>query len=77
MYADDIVLLAGNVTDLRAMNQVVSDFAFRNRYILNGSKSAVMVFNADRNLSRAVEEEPWVLSGETVKVPNPLQVPRC
>ena len=27
-----------------------------------------MVFNADRNLSRAVEEEPWVLSGEAVKV---------
>ena len=27
-----------------------------------------MVFNADRNLSRAVEEEPWVLSGESVKV---------
>ena len=36
MYADDIVLLAGTVAELRAMNQVVSDFAFRNRYSLNG-----------------------------------------
>ena len=68
MYADDIVLLASTVAELRAMNQVVSDFAFRNRYCLNGSKSAVMVFNVDRNLSRSVEEEPWVLSGEPVKV---------
>ena len=39
VYADDIVLLAGTVAELRAMNQVVSDFAFRNRDCLNGSKS--------------------------------------
>jgi hypothetical protein len=68
MYADDIVLLAGNISELRAMNQIVSDFAFRNRYSHNGEKSAVMAFNADKELLQAVESEPWVLSGEPVKV---------
>ena len=31
------------------MNQVVTDYAFKNRYQLNGEKSAVMVFNATSN----------------------------
>jgi hypothetical protein len=68
MYADDIVLLASSIAELRAMNQIVSDFAFRNRYSHNGQKSAVMVFNADKELLQTVENEPWVLSGEPVEV---------
>ena len=68
MYADDIVLLAGSVTELRRMNEVISNFARQNRYRHNGSKSAVMVFNANPTLHKRVNEEPWTLSGEAVKV---------
>jgi len=70
MYADDIVLLADNVTELLAMNRIASKFAFKNRYRHNGDKSAVMVFNADSQLRRRVKEQRWVLSGERVKVKN-------
>lgn len=68
MYADDIVLLAGTVAEMRAMNAVVSEFASRNRFSHNGKKSAVMVFNAKGPLRDRVEKEKWVLSGEPVKV---------
>ena len=50
MYADDIVLLASSVQELREMNTIVSNYAHRNRYTLNGDKSAVMVFNASDSL---------------------------
>ena len=50
------------------MNDVVTNYAKRNRYRLNGTKSAVMAFNADAALDRAVNAEPWRLSGEVVKV---------
>jgi hypothetical protein len=39
MYADDIVLLASSVPELRAMNKVATDYAFANRYQFNGKKS--------------------------------------
>jgi len=68
MYADDVVLLAATVEELRTMNQVVTDYAFKNRYQLNGEKSAVMVFNANKQLERQVATEPWKLSGEVVEV---------
>lgn len=68
MYADDVVLLAGSVEELRAMNQVVTDYAYRNRYGLNGDKSAVMAFNVDKATEVAVAAEPWRLSGEAVQV---------
>jgi len=68
MYADDVVFLAGSVKELREMNQVVTDYARRNRYQLNGEKSAVMAFGADAATTRDVEEEDWRLSGEVVKV---------
>jgi hypothetical protein len=50
MYADDIVLLASSVEELRCMNQVVTEYAFKNRYRLNGKKSAVMVFSSNKIL---------------------------
>ena len=68
MYADDVVFLAGSVDELRSMNEVVTNYAKRNRYRLNGDKSAVMAFNADPALDRAVRAEPWRLSGEVVEV---------
>ena len=54
MYADDVVFLAGSVDELRSINEVVTNYAKRNRYRLNGDKSAVMAFNADPALDRAV-----------------------
>ena len=68
MYADDIVLLASSISELRAMNDVVTAYAHRNRYGLNGAKSGVMVFNADSETVAAVAAQQWRLSGETVKV---------
>ena len=68
MYADDIVLLASNVSELRAMNKVATDYAFANRYQFNGAKSNVMAFNANHALTELVQSEPWELFGEVVKV---------
>ena len=68
MYADDIVLMAQNVFMLRAMNQVATNYAYKNRYQFNGAKSNVMVFNADKHLTEEVQAEPWILFGEPVKV---------
>ena len=68
MYADDIVLLAGSVYELLAMNDIVSEFAFKNRYKLNGDKSAIMAFNADTSTLTQVHAETWVLSGQRVEV---------
>ncbi|MFN9914681.1 MAG: reverse transcriptase domain-containing protein, partial [Pirellulaceae bacterium] len=48
LYADDIVLLASTISELKQMNQVASEYAFRYRFRHNGDKSAVMVFNADK-----------------------------
>ena len=45
MYADDIVLLASTPRDLTAINAIISDFAHKNRFQVNGQKSAVMAFN--------------------------------
>jgi hypothetical protein len=70
MYADDIVMLAGTVTELRAMNVVATEYAFKNRFRHNGDKSAVMVFNPDTILKERVQQEVWVLSGERVEVKN-------
>ena len=68
MYADDIVLLASNVPELREMNKVATYYAFANRYQFNGKKSNLMVFNASNALTNLVESEPWELFGEAVKV---------
>ena len=68
MYADDIVMLAGTVTELREMNAVASEYARLNRFQHNGKKSAVMLFNADAGLRQRALEERWELSGEAVQV---------
>ena len=68
MYADDIVLLASSVPELRAMNKVATDYAYANRYQFNGKKSNVMAFNASKALTELVQSEPWELFGEAVNV---------
>jgi hypothetical protein len=70
MYADDIVLLASSVAELRAMNKVATDYAHANRYQFNGKKSNVLVFNANKQLTDLVRNEAWVLFGEAVEVTN-------
>ena len=70
LYADDIALLAPSIECLRRMNQVASDYARRNRYQFNGSKSSVMVFNANEATKAKALDEPWELLGEKVKVTN-------
>ena len=61
-------MLASNVDELRRMNDVATQYAFKHRFRYNGKKSAVMVFNANKALRRRVEEENWRLSGEKVEV---------
>ena len=68
MYADDIVLLASTVAELREMNKVATEYAFKNRYQFNGKKSAVMAFNASAILTEQVRAEKWILFGELVEV---------
>jgi hypothetical protein len=68
MYADDIVLLATSIGELHRMNRVATQFAMKNRFRHNGDKSAVMVFNANKELRQKVREQRWVLSGERVEV---------
>ena len=68
MYADDVVLLAGSIAELRAMNDVATEYARRNRYGHNGEKSAVMAFYTNSATTKQVRAEPWRLSGEAVKV---------
>ena len=68
MYADDVVLLAATVEELRIMNQVATNYAFTNRYQFNGKKSNVMAFYADRPTMSQVVSEPWILFDEPVQV---------
>ena len=68
MYADDIVLLASSLAELRAMHKVATDYAHANRYQFNGKKSNVLAFNANKELTELVRNEPWVLFGEAVEV---------
>ncbi len=67
MYADDIVMIASSVTELREMNMVATEYAFKHSFRRNGEKSAVMTFNADKALRSRVSQERWELSGEKVK----------
>lgn len=68
MYADDIVLLASTPTELQEMNEIASEYAYKNRYQYNGAKSAVMVFNATPELRRRMKRQLWTLSGEEVNI---------
>jgi exonuclease III len=68
MYADDVVMLASTVYELRRMNDIATQYAFKYRFRYNGEKSAVMVFNANKELRQRVEAENWRLSGERVMI---------
>jgi hypothetical protein len=68
MYADDIVMFASSISELRQMNEVATEYAHKYRFKHNGDKSAVMAFNADKKLRVRVDQEVWKLSGERVKV---------
>ena len=68
MYADDIVFLAGSVSELRKMMAIASVFSCKNRFQFNGGKSGVMVMNAGPGLREQVHNEPWMLAGEHVEV---------
>ena len=68
MYADDIILLARSQDELTRMNSIASEFARRNRFQFNGSKSAVMVFNATAEQKARCQTGHWELFGETVQV---------
>jgi hypothetical protein len=61
-------MLAGSISELQLMNDVVTEFAFKNRCRMNGDKSAVMAFNAASVLKRRVQQQLWTLSGERVEV---------
>ena len=50
------------------MNRVVTDYARKNRFEMNGKKSGVMVFNADSETRKRACARRWVLFGEQVKV---------
>ena len=68
MYADDIVMLASSVTELKQMNDIATEYARKNRFRHNGEKSAVMVFTADKYLKAKIGRARWELSGEKVDV---------
>jgi len=68
MYADDIVLLANSQDELAHMNAIASNFARRNRFQLNGKKSAVMSFNTTAAQKARCKVRRWKLFGEKVKV---------
>ena len=57
LYADDVVMLASNVQELRRMNEVATQYAFKHRFRFNGKKSAVMAFNANKALRCRVERK--------------------
>ena len=68
MYADDIVMLADSQPELAIMHEVVSEYARKNRFQFNGSKSGVMVFGASAAARARAEGTNWTLSGSPVKV---------
>ena len=68
MYADDVVMLASTVYELERMNEVATQYAYKNRFRFNGEKSAVMLFNADSRLRMRAQETEWTLFGEKVEV---------
>lgn len=68
MYADDIVMMASTVYELQQMNAIATRYAYRNRFRFNGEKSAVMLFNANAELTARARNTEWTLFGEKVKV---------
>ena len=70
LYADDMVLLAGSVSELEKMAGIVSEFARKNRFQFNGKKSGVMVFNVSKAERERAAGVKWTLFGQNVKVVN-------
>ena len=70
LYADDMVLLAGSVSELEKMSAIVSEFARKNRFQFNGKKSGVMAFNVSKDERERVAGVNWTLFGQKVKVVN-------
>ena len=68
MYADDMVFLANSAAELASMNKVATEFARKNRFQFNGSKSGVMVFNVSAKDRRRARERRWILFGDQVQV---------
>jgi hypothetical protein len=68
MYADDIVLLAQSPQEMRRMHNVISSFAMRNRFQINGKKSAIMLFNVPNSTRNAVRKRKWSIFNENVLV---------
>ena len=68
MYADNIVMLADSQPELTIMHNVVSEFARKNRFQFNGSKSGVMVFGPSPTARARAKATKWTLSGSPVKV---------
>jgi hypothetical protein len=68
MYADDIIMLAGSISELEAMHRIASKFARQHRFQYNGTKSGVMVFNASPAARRRAVATKWTLFGEKVEV---------
>ena len=68
MYADDVVMLASNQTELMAMNKVATEFALKNRFQFNGSKSGIMMFGVTNEARQRATTSAWTLSGSVVKV---------
>ena len=68
MYADDMVFLANSAVELARMNKIATDFARKNRFQFNGSKSGVMVFNASVADRKRAKDRRWILFGDQVQV---------
>jgi hypothetical protein len=68
MYADDVVMLASNQLELMAMNKVATEFARKNRFQFNGSKSGIMMFGVTNAARQLATSAKWRLSGSVVKV---------
>lgn len=68
MYADDIIMLAATPLELQRMNAVATKYAHQHRFQYNGTKSAVMVFNATNEARARAKAHKWTLFGEDVKV---------
>ena len=70
MYADDMVLLAASAEELTKMNEVVTNYASKNRFQLNGKKSGVMAFNITKPQRDQLTKTQWSLFGNKVDVVN-------
>jgi hypothetical protein len=68
MYADDIILLASSPRELTNMNRIATNFARRNRFQFNGSKSGVMAFGVSGSERDRLRAMHWELFGEKVEV---------